>query len=87
MTINPRMASGSCLEEAVGVADGSCAAQVSVVRGNEHATRAELEADTERMFGIFPEIKRFENALRWTLSGGHEPPLGLVPIIMQQVYR
>jgi hypothetical protein len=55
--------------------------------GNEHAARAELEADTERMFGIFLEIKRFENALRWTLSGGHEPPLGLVPIIMQQVYR
>jgi hypothetical protein len=35
------MASGSCIEEAVGVADGSCAAQVSVVRGNEHAARAD----------------------------------------------
>lgn len=32
--------------------------------------RAELEADAERMFGIFPDIKPFENALGWTLSGG-----------------
>jgi branched-chain amino acid transport system ATP-binding protein len=34
------------------------------------ARRAELEADAERMFGIFPDIKPFENALGWTLSGG-----------------
>lgn len=32
--------------------------------------RAELEADAEGMFGIFPDIKPFENALSWTLSGG-----------------
>ncbi len=32
--------------------------------------RAELEADAERMFSIFPDIKPFENALGWTLSGG-----------------
>jgi branched-chain amino acid transport system ATP-binding protein len=32
--------------------------------------RAELEADAERMFGIFPDIKPFENTLGWTLSGG-----------------
>jgi branched-chain amino acid transport system ATP-binding protein len=32
--------------------------------------RAELEADAERMFDIFPDIKPFENALGWTLSGG-----------------
>jgi branched-chain amino acid transport system ATP-binding protein len=32
--------------------------------------RAELEANAERMFGIFPDIKPFENALGWTLSGG-----------------
>lgn len=37
---------------------------------NRGARRAELEADAERMFGIFPEIKPFENALSWTLSGG-----------------
>jgi branched-chain amino acid transport system ATP-binding protein len=34
------------------------------------ARRAELEADAERMFGIFPHIKPFEHALGWTLSGG-----------------
>jgi branched-chain amino acid transport system ATP-binding protein len=32
--------------------------------------RSELEADAERMFGIFPDIKPFEHALGWTLSGG-----------------
>jgi branched-chain amino acid transport system ATP-binding protein len=34
------------------------------------AKRAELEADAERMFGIFPDIKPFEHSLGWTLSGG-----------------
>jgi len=34
--------------------------------------RAELEADVEKMFAIFPEIKSFENALGWTLSGGQQ---------------
>ncbi|HEY1475822.1 MAG TPA: ABC transporter ATP-binding protein [Pseudolabrys sp.] len=34
------------------------------------ARRAELEDDAERMFGVFPEIKPFEDALGWTLSGG-----------------
>jgi branched-chain amino acid transport system ATP-binding protein len=34
------------------------------------ARRSELEDDAERMFGVFPEIKPFEDALGWTLSGG-----------------
>jgi branched-chain amino acid transport system ATP-binding protein len=37
---------------------------------NRPARRGELEADTERMFSVFPEIKPFEHALAWTLSGG-----------------
>ena len=37
---------------------------------NRRARRAELEADADRMFGIFPEIKPFEHVLSWTLSGG-----------------
>lgn len=32
--------------------------------------RADLEIDADRMFGIFPDIKPFEHALGWTLSGG-----------------
>jgi branched-chain amino acid transport system ATP-binding protein len=34
--------------------------------------RGELESDAEEKFGIFPEIKPFENALGWTLSGGQQ---------------
>jgi branched-chain amino acid transport system ATP-binding protein len=37
---------------------------------NRRARRAELEADAERMFAVFPEIKPFEHVLAWTLSGG-----------------
>jgi len=32
--------------------------------------RTELETDADRMFGIFPELKPFEHALSWKLSGG-----------------
>jgi branched-chain amino acid transport system ATP-binding protein len=35
-------------------------------------SRATLEADVEDKFAIFPEIKQFENALGWTLSGGQQ---------------
>ena len=37
--------------------------------------RAELEADAEKMFGIFPEIRPFANSLGWTLSGGQQQML------------
>jgi branched-chain amino acid transport system ATP-binding protein len=37
---------------------------------NRGVRRAELEADADRMFGIFSEIKPFEHVLSWTLSGG-----------------
>jgi branched-chain amino acid transport system ATP-binding protein len=36
------------------------------------ARRAELDADAEGMFDIFPEIKPFADALGWTLSGGQQ---------------
>jgi branched-chain amino acid transport system ATP-binding protein len=32
--------------------------------------RRELERETDDMFGFFPELKRLEHALGWTLSGG-----------------
>lgn len=35
-------------------------------------SRSELESDAEEKFTIFPEIKPFENALGWTLSGGQQ---------------
>jgi branched-chain amino acid transport system ATP-binding protein len=35
-------------------------------------SRQTLEDDVEQKFGIFPEIKPFENALGWTLSGGQQ---------------
>jgi branched-chain amino acid transport system ATP-binding protein len=37
---------------------------------NRRVRRAALEADADRMFAIFPEIRPFANALAWTLSGG-----------------
>ena len=46
------------------------------------APRAELEADAERMFAIFPEIKPFENALGWTLSGGQQQMVAIARGLM-----
>ena len=34
------------------------------------------------MFGIFPDIKRFENALGWTLSGGQQQMLAVARGLM-----
>ncbi len=44
--------------------------------------RAELEADAERMFAIFPEIKPFEHALGWTLSGGQQQMVAIARGLM-----
>lgn len=44
--------------------------------------RTELEADAEEMFGIFPDIKPFENALGWTLSGGQQQMLAIARGLM-----
>jgi branched-chain amino acid transport system ATP-binding protein len=38
--------------------------------------------DVENMFGIFPDIKRFENALGWTLSGGQQQMLAVARGLM-----
>jgi branched-chain amino acid transport system ATP-binding protein len=48
----------------------------------ERPKRAELEADADEMFGIFPEIKPFENALGWTLSGGQQQMLAIARGLM-----
>ncbi|MBO0752324.1 MAG: ABC transporter ATP-binding protein [Bradyrhizobiaceae bacterium] len=46
--------------------------------------RAELEADAEAMFGIFPEIKPFEHALGWTLSGGQQQMVAIARGLMSR---
>jgi branched-chain amino acid transport system ATP-binding protein len=46
--------------------------------------RAELEADAEAMFGIFPEIKPFEGALGWTLSGGQQQMVAIARGLMSR---
>jgi branched-chain amino acid transport system ATP-binding protein len=51
---------------------------------NRTMTRAELEADAERMFGIFPEIKPFEHALGWTLSGGQQQMVAIARGLMSK---
>ena len=45
-------------------------------------SRAELDADTERMLDIFPEIRKFENALGWTLSGGQQQMVAIARGLM-----
>jgi branched-chain amino acid transport system ATP-binding protein len=51
---------------------------------NRSVTRAELEANAERMFGIFPEIKPFEHALGWTLSGGQQQMVAIARGLMSK---
>ena len=48
------------------------------------ASRRELETDAERMFGLFPELKPFTNALGWTLSGGQQQMLAIARGLMAQ---
>ena len=51
---------------------------------NRRASRAELEADAERMLAVFPEIKPFEHALGWTLSGGQLQMVAIARGLMAQ---
>ena len=48
----------------------------------QRPARAELEADAEKMFGVFPEIKPFERALGWTLSGGQQQMVAIARGLM-----
>jgi branched-chain amino acid transport system ATP-binding protein len=51
---------------------------------NRRASRAALEADAERMLAVFPEIKPFEHALGWTLSGGQLQMVAIARGLMAQ---
>src|SRR5262249_57109307 len=37
---------------------------------NRRASKAEISREADAMFDLFPDIRKFTNALGWTLSGG-----------------
>lgn len=51
---------------------------------NRRVPRRELESEVERMFGIFPDIKPFANALGWTLSGGQQQMVAIARGLMSR---
>ena len=51
---------------------------------NRRARRAALDADADRMFALFPEIKPFAQALAWTLSGGQAQMVAIARGLMAQ---
>src|SRR5580765_7162784 len=52
----------------------------STARG--HLSKQEMADGVEEMFGIFPDIKRFADALGWTLSGGQQQMLAVARGLM-----
>jgi branched-chain amino acid transport system ATP-binding protein len=48
------------------------------------ASRRELEADAERMFAVFPELKLFADVLGWKLSGGQQQMVAIARGLMAQ---
>jgi branched-chain amino acid transport system ATP-binding protein len=50
----------------------------------QRPSRRELESDAEEMFAFFPEIKPFENALGWTLSGGQQQMVAIARGLMSR---
>jgi branched-chain amino acid transport system ATP-binding protein len=49
---------------------------------NRKLTRAEMEGDLERMFGIFPVLREFADALGWRLSGGQQQMVAIARGLM-----
>lgn len=48
------------------------------------APKGEIDADVERMFDIFPEIRPFAGALGWTLSGGQQQMVAIARGLMSR---
>ena len=46
--------------------------------------RRALEGEVERMFGIFPDLRPFANALGWTLSGGQQQMVAIARGLMSR---
>jgi branched-chain amino acid transport system ATP-binding protein len=47
-------------------------------------SRREMARDVAEMFGIFPEIERFADALGWTLSGGQQQMVAVARGLMSR---
>jgi len=47
-----------------------------------HLSKQAMADGVEEMFGIFPDIKRFADALGWTLSGGQQQMLAVARGLM-----
>jgi branched-chain amino acid transport system ATP-binding protein len=45
-------------------------------------SKAQMAEEVEQMFGIFPDLKRFEDSLGWTLSGGQQQMLAVARGLM-----
>jgi branched-chain amino acid transport system ATP-binding protein len=45
-------------------------------------SKSQMAEEVEQMFAIFPDLKRFENALGWTLSGGQQQMLAVARGLM-----
>ena len=50
--------------------------------GRGHLSKQAMAGGVEEMFGIFPDIKRFADALGWTLSGGQQQMLAVARGLM-----
>ena len=50
--------------------------------GRGRLSRQAMDDGVEEMFGIFPDIKRFSDALGWTLSGGQQQMLAVARGLM-----
>jgi len=50
--------------------------------GRGRLSRQSMAEGVEEMFGIFPDIKRFADALGWTLSGGQQQMLAVARGLM-----
>jgi len=51
---------------------------------NRRVPKAEVAADVERMFGLFPELRPFADALGWTLSGGQQQMVAIARGLMSR---
>jgi branched-chain amino acid transport system ATP-binding protein len=49
---------------------------------NRSLTRREMDADLERMLGIFPALSEFTHALGWRLSGGQQQMVAIARGLM-----